>query len=51
MGCRGGVVDGGKVVGASGEGHRQTYTKIIQQQQMNSHKEVMFGTTGTVQHL
>lgn len=41
MGCRGGVVDGGRVVGASGGRDRQThiYKKTIQQKQqkMNSH--------------
>lgn len=46
MGCRGGVVDGGRVVGASGGRERQTHIyqkkqkqKTIQQKQqkMNSH--------------
>lgn len=38
MGGRGGVVDGGRVVGTSGGEERHIYTKPIQQQQkMNSH--------------
>jgi len=43
MGCRGGVVDGGRVVGASGGGHRQTYVhkNNTTTTKVNSHRKVM----------
>lgn len=41
MGCRGGVVDGGRVVGASGGGHRQIHihkNNTTTTTEMNSHR-------------